>query len=149
MKVYNKKGLYRGILEILLSIGLLIGFLTIPALNIYKKVVRIFLIIVLFLIGVNSIVRAFSKEDSQEDIKEEQKQRKIPEFKAKSLILNILFVLSLVFTVLSRIAFNKTGLEIFAGMCVMNAFFAVFIIFGNFFARVYYEHKENKKLKNE
>lgn len=92
MKIYNKKGLFWGIIWTLLAAWNIVHAFIAPHSNSIIQVKNIIFSIILLAIGMLGFVRAFSKKATREDLIEEQDERnRLVSLKTKSKTLDIMF----------------------------------------------------------
>ena len=85
MKIYNKKGFFLGIFWVLLAIGCAVADLRRPDPNMLIRVRDWVLTVFVFLLGISSFWRAFSRSATREDRIEEMDERnRLVEIKSKA-----------------------------------------------------------------
>lgn len=139
MKLYNKKGLIRGLGLTLLGIIFLLGDIFC-----FDEIeINIIWSITLIVIGLADSLRCFSKTKAEEDIIADTDERNIlMKLTSKARSLDIVETCCLIATILFAIIFKKTNDMIYVGAILTAGFGFIFIMLVKFVVGIYYDHKK-------
>lgn len=109
MKVYNKKGLVTGSIFCVMGVYILIKSLVAPSDGMISEIKHFVIAFLMLLIGLNCVIRAFSKKCTEEDRSSKKSVRnRIVKSKSQSLSFVILQAFIFIGILLSIIAFYFT-----------------------------------------
>ncbi len=143
MKIYNKKGFFLGIFWVLLAIGCAVADLRRPDPNMLIRVRDWVLTVVVFLLGVTSFWRAFSRSATREDRIEEMDERnRLIEVKSKARMLDFVYGTLFVLVVGSLIGFQVTASEVWLALFIIPGFLLGLFVLVHIFIKLYYNKHE-------
>lgn len=137
MKIYNRKGFFRGIVSV--TIGIL-AFITL-----YLKGFSFFSLfsgVFLFLIGITEISRSFSKTATLQDKLQEEDERDFyVELKAGRKAFEIIQYINVISIISLIILFGITKKEVFAGLMIIPGLYFTINVILKVATFIYYEKK--------
>ena len=143
MKIYNKKGFFLGIFLVLLAIGCSVADLRRPDPNMLIRVRDWVLTVFVFLLGISSFWRAFSRSATREDRIEEMDERiRLVEIKSKARMLDFVYGTLFVLMVGGVIAFQMTGRETWLALLISPGFLLGLFLLIEIFVKLYYDKHE-------
>lgn len=139
MKLYNKKGLLRGLGATLLGVIFLIGDIFF-----FDKIeADIIWSILLIVIGLSDCLRCFSRKKADEDIiSDEDERNKFVKLISKARSLDIVEVLCFITVAGATIALKQTGNTLYTGIVLTAGIGILLIITIKFITEVYYDKKK-------
>lgn len=143
MKIYNRKGFLAGIFWSVLGLWSIIFDFHSPSSNTLVQTKHIIVSIILLLIGISSVLRAFSKQATKEDMDKMYDERnRLIKYKSQSKMLDIVYGILFVFIVCGMVGFKITGNMIWFSILIIPGFlFGLFLII-EIFVKLYYEKHE-------
>lgn len=143
MKIYNKKGFFLGIFWVLLAIGCAVADLRRPDPNMLIRVRDWVLTVFVFLLGISSFWRAFSRSATREDRIEEMDERnRLVEIKSKARMLDFVYGTLFVLVVGSLIGFQVTASEVWLALFIIPGFLLGLFVLVHIFIKLYYNKHE-------
>ena len=143
MKIYNKKGFFLGIFWVLLAIGCAVADLRRPDPNMLIRVRDWVLTVFVFLLGISSFWRAFSRSATREDRIEEMDERnRLIEVKSKARMLDFVYGTLFVLVVGSLIGFQVTASEVWLALFIIPGFLLGLFVLVHIFIKLYYNKHE-------
>lgn len=143
MKIYNKKGFWLGIFWVLLAIGCAVADLRRPDPNMLIRVRDWVLTVFVFLLGISSFWRAFSRSATREDRIEEMDERnRLVEVKSKARMLDFVYGTLFVLVVGGLIGFQVTASEVWLALFIIPGFLLGLFVLVHIFIKLYYNKHE-------
>lgn len=145
MKIYNKKRLITGLVCIGLGFFSCINYLTFPSVILALQVKHLVISILLILIGINYVIRAFSKKEAEKDNVEKNIRNCIIKAKSNAISFIVLQRILLFGVILSSIAFYFTeNLFIVIILITIGLLLSISLII-EFITTIYYSKNQQGK----
>ena len=143
MKIYNKKGFWLGIFWVLLAIGCAVLDLRRPDPNLLVRVRDWAVAVFVFLLGISSFWRAFSRSATREDrIAEMDERNRLVETKSKSPKLDIVYGTLFLLMVGGFTGFKMTASGVWFALLIIPGFLLGLFVLVHIFVKLYYDKHE-------
>lgn len=143
MKIYNKKGFWLGIFWMVLAVVGAVLDLQRPDPNMLVRVRDWAVTVFVFLLGISSFWRAFSRSATREDRIEEMDERnRLVEAKSKARMLDIVYGTLFLFMVGGFTGFKMTASGVWFALLIIPGFLLGLFVLVHIFVKLYYDKHE-------